>query len=456
MKRAIVVGAGISGLAIAHALQQLRRTDDILVLEADHRVGGKIVTLAREGFTVEGGPNGFLDTNPALLDLATAVGLETQLLPASEAAGRNRYLLHAGRLTKLPGDLWSFLTSDLLSPLGKLDLLMERFRPRRNSPREEPIDHFLRRRAGREVAATLGDAFVTGILAGDPKLLSMQASFPRLAGYEREHGSVTVGMMLAARNRPGGPARRQQMWSFPAGLQTLTDAICRTLRQPPRTGVCVRRALRTESGWRLEAQGTTWDADVVIFASPAREQARALQECDAELAQRIGSIRYNGIVAVALGYRQQDVPHTLDGFGYLSPQNQRRDVLGMQWCSSIFPGRTPAGHVLVRALCGGWNRADLLEWDDQRLIHSVREEMRRTVGTRAAPVFAQVVRWPEAIPQYFVGHLRLVAEIEERCRHHPGLFLGGNPYHGVALSDCALQGQVLAERAAAYLSALPA
>jgi oxygen-dependent protoporphyrinogen oxidase len=456
MRRAVVVGAGISGLAFAHALQSLRPDDEITVLEAAQRVGGKITTLQRDGFTVEGGPNGFLDSNPALRDLARAVGLEGQLVPASEEAGRNRFLLHDGQLCMLPSGILSFLTSGLLGWMGKLDVLMELFRRRRLSTREEAIDSFIRRRGGRELAHTLGDAFVTGILAGDPKLLSMQACFPRIAAYERDHGSVTVGMLQAARNRPGGTTARQQMWSLPGGLQALVDAISRSLRVAPRTSSPVRRVLRAGAGWRVETDGHTWEADVVALACPAKEQARALQGVDAELAGRVGGIPYNRVVTVALGYRRADVPHPLDGFGYLSPQRQRRDVLGMQWCSSIFPGRAPDGHVLVRALCGGWHRGDVVDWDDARLVAAVRKEMRRVTGARAAPTFCEIVRWEEAIPQYFVGHLANVAWVEERCRLHPGLFLGGNAYRGVALPDCAQHGRALAEQAAAYLAGLPA
>ncbi len=442
MPRVVVVGGGVSGLSAAHALQSLRPDAEVIVLESAPRVGGKVATLRRDGFTVEAGPNGFLDTGPAMTDLARSVGLEASLVPASEAAGRNRFLLLDGRLRKFPSGVLSFLSSDLLSPLGKLDLLMERFRPRKRGGGDESIDSFLRRRAGREIAHTLGDAFVTGILAGDPKLLSMGASFPRLAGYELDHGSVTAGMSASR-----VPGRRQRMWSFPGGLQTLTDAVAAGLRTPPRTGVDVRSLSRTPGGWRVEGL----DADAVILACPAPAQAALLRPIDEGLATLVGTIPYNRIAVVALGYRRADVPHPLDGFGYLSPQRERRDVLGMQWCSSIFAGRAPDGHVLVRALCGGWHRGDIVEWEDGRLIAAVRREMARAAGTRAAPVFSEVIRWREAIPQYRVGHPGRLRRIDELAARHPGLILGGSAYRGVALNDCVEQGRAAAGRAAAVL-----
>ena len=164
-------------------------------------------------------------------------------------------------------------------------------------------------------------------------------------------------------------------------------------------------------------------------------------------------VPYNRIAVVALGYRASDVAHPLDGFGYLSPQRSRRDVLGVQWCSSIFPGRAPPGAVLLRAMCGGWNRPEIVDWDDVKLLASVRLEFAQAMEIHAEPAFHHVVRWDRAIPQYHLGHLERVARIEGRAAGHPGLFLGGNAYHGVALNDCTEQAALLAGRVAGYLAA---
>ncbi len=450
MSTVVIVGGGISGLALAHHLEALLGAAGVLVLEQQSRPGGTIDTLHRDGFTFEAGPNGFLDSNPATIDLARRLGLEGQLQPASESAGKNRFLFLRGRLRQLPGSAAAFLRSDLLSWMGKMDLLAERFRPRRKGFTEESIDAFARRRAGREVAATLADAFVTGILAGDPRLLSLPATFPRLAAFERDHGSVMAG--LTANRRRGLP--RARMWSFQGGLRVLIDALAAHLRQPPLTGINVRRLRREAGTWLVEAEGRdAWRADAVVLACPAYRQAEILADLDAELAGRVAGIAYNRVAVVALGYRREDVPHSLDGFGYLTPQRDRRDVLGVQWCSSIFPGRAPPGLVLLRALCGGWQRGEMLDWPEERLLTAVRGELARTLGVRAAPVLHHLIRWQRAIPQYHVGHLERLAWIEERLATHPGLYLGGNAYRGVAINDCVEQAGVLASRIAGRLLA---
>jgi oxygen-dependent protoporphyrinogen oxidase len=215
----------------------------------------------------------------------------------------------------------------------------------------------------------------------------------------------------------------------------------------------VREVRRTADGWLVRAgDGTEFRADAVVLACPAYEQSALLAGVDAELAALVGGIAYNRVAVVALGYRSADVPGRLDGFGYLSPQRTRRDVLGVQWCSSIYPGhRAPPGSVLLRALCGGWNRPDVVDWDDDRLAAAVRAELRQSMRIEAAPVFRHIVRWRSAIPQYHLGHLERVDRVEARAATIPGLYLGGNAYRGVALPDCVEQAGLAATRLAAWL-----
>jgi oxygen-dependent protoporphyrinogen oxidase len=465
MARVVIVGAGISGLALAYRLRQAVPNVDLTILEQRDRPGGTIWTERRDGFQVEVGANGFLDTKPSTLALCRDLGLADRLLPASEAASRNRYLFLDGKLRLLPGSLGAFLRSDLLSWRGKLGVLTEPFRPGRRANADESIDAFARRRIGREAAEVLADAFVTGIHAGDPALLSVRAAFPRLAALEAEYGSVLKGLTRTARQRRADAAARGEtyrrpgtMWSFREGLRLLIETLRDRVGQPL-LGVRVRR-IETATGngtpqptWAVVAEGKDrWSAEAVVLACPAYQQAAIMADLDRELAERIQGIAYTRVVVVALGYRQAAVPMPLDGFGYIAPQRTRQDLLGVQWCSSIFPDRAPAGMVLLRAMCGGWHRPEVVGWDDARLLAAVRADLRRALGIVADPVFRHIVRWDRAIPQYQLGHLQRVAWVEARAARHPGLFLGGNAYHGIALNDCTEQAEQLAARVGRYLS----
>jgi oxygen-dependent protoporphyrinogen oxidase len=477
MKQVVIVGAGISGLATAYRLQEICPTVAITVLEQSHRPGGTVWTERQDGFQVEIGPNGFLDNKPFTLRLCRDLELGGRLIPASEASGQNRYLLWNEKLELLPRSLRTFLTTPLLSWRGKLRLLGERWIRPQPSPvpqgtplgeeggvrGDESIDAFVRRRGGAEAAEVFADALVTGIYAGDPRLLSLPACFPRLAVFERECGSVIRGFIREARRRRKDAAGNQEksaaprMWTFSEGLRLLIETLRDRLSPPPTFGVKVGRLERrldaSSVSWTVQGEGQDrWAADTVILACPAYQQAGILGQLDAELAERIESIVYNRLAVVALGYRRADVPGDLDGFGFIASQRLKRDILGVQWCSSIFPQRAPAGMVLLRAMCGGWNRPDMVGWDDDRLIQAVRAELQRTMRIAAEPVFHSIVRWDQAIPQYHVGHLDLVAGIEEKVSRHPGLFLTGNAYHGVSLNDCTEQAEKVAGRVASFLN----
>jgi oxygen-dependent protoporphyrinogen oxidase len=460
MRQVVIVGAGISGLAIAYRLTRHDPSVRVTVLEKGDRPGGTVQTLRRDGFLVEAGPNGFLDTQPATLTLCRDLGLGDRLVPASEAAGRNRYLFLGGKLRPLPNSLATFVKSDLLSWRGKLGLLLERFRPPLRDGADESVADFARRRAGPGVG-TLADAVVTGIHAGDPALLSLAAAFPRLAALEREHGGLFKGMAATAKKRRAeakarGEAYRRpgKMWSFREGLGLLIDTLSQKLPAPPVAGVDVTALRKNPDGtWAVRAEGRdAWTADAVVLACPAYRQAALLDAVDRPLAEEVAGIAFSAVAVVGLGYRRQDVPASLDGFGYIAPQCTRRDVLGVQWCSSIFPGRAPDGAVLLRAMAGGWNRPEVVGWDDGRLLNAVRAELRLALGVEAAPVFHEIVRWPRAIPQYHLGHLDRLRRIETRLAAHPGLFLAGNAYHGVALNDCTEQATRLAEQIQHFLT----
>jgi oxygen-dependent protoporphyrinogen oxidase len=267
-----------------------------------------------------------------------------------------------------------------------------------------------------------------------------------------------------ARGEQPQPGR---MWSFREGLRLLIENLRDQCGATIVPGVTVKRVVAgglalgaksqaAERRWLVEADGKDrWEADAVVLTCHAPEQAAQLAGLDPGLSEEIAAIPYAKVAVVLLGYRRQDVPGNLDGFGFIAPQSSGRDLLGVQWCSSIFPERAPPGLVLWRALCGGWHRGEMLDWDDARLVAAVRAELRLAQRVEAEPVFVHIVRWPRAIPQYTLGHLDRVRRIEEAVRQYPGLFVGGNAYHGVAMNDCTEQAELLGQRVIQFLPGEP-
>lgn len=456
MPNIVIVGAGISGLSLAYRIRQRLPNVELTLLEASPRAGGNIATEREDGFQFDIGPNGFLDNKSSTIQLCRDLGLESELIPASEASRRHRFLLFAGRLQRLPSSPLSLVTTRLLSWRGKLALLREPLRRRSAADKEESVAEFFRRRIGTEATQVFVDALVTGIHGGDPELLSMRSAFPRVWKMEQESGSIVRGFWRAAkqrvreaRNRGERKPAPQRMWSFRTGLGRLVQRLEEVLGGALQCRSAVQRIEAKDGAFLLHlADNRQLAADVVVLACPAWRQAEIAANLDQELSQELTGIAYTPIAVVVVGYRQEDVPRVPDGFGYIAPQHQRRDVLGVQWCSAIFPERAPPGFVLWRALCGGWNRRDIMDWTDDRLTGAVDAELSQSLGVHAAPVFRRVVRWPQAIPQYFVGHQQRVARIEMLAARRPGLILTGNALHGIAINDCTEQAEIIAKRLA--------
>jgi oxygen-dependent protoporphyrinogen oxidase len=231
-------------------------------------------------------------------------------------------------------------------------------------------------------------------------------------------------------------------------LQRLIDRLSEILEPQLRLQTSLVHWQRDAQGcYQVQfSQGPPQLFDAVVLACPAPEQARLLRMIPGAPAVEFEKIPYTAISVVGLGYRQIDTPQVPEGFGYIAASRQRRDVIGVQWCSSIFPDRAPAGHVLWRALVGGAGRPEAAAWDDATLVTKVHEEMQQLLGVRGRPVFQEIIRWPQAIPQYHLGHPERVARIEQALSQLPGLYSAGNSLHGVAMNDVVEQSDCLAAR----------
>lgn len=458
-QRLVVIGGGISGLAAARAAvetfdEQLDgEPPEVLVLERGAEVGGKALTVRRDGYTVEGGPTGFLDNEPVLDRLVEAAGLEK--LPANAAAAR-RFLVRGGRLREIQAHPLRFARSGILSPLGLLRLAREAFVPGQQGDGDESVWEFARRRLGPQAADRLIAPMVLGVFAGDAKQLSLPAAFPRMRELEYEHGSLLRAMKAvrakarAAGRASGGPAgSAAPLTSFAGGLQTLPRALAERGGFAVRTGVTVESAAMRAGQWRLElAHGETLSADgLVIAAEPwaAAAIVRAAGESTPlhAAATELSAIDCPAVTVVALGY--DDPGRVPRGFGALIPRGEGYRILGTLWDTHLFPGRSPEGTLLVRAMLGGAVDRAVGTMDPEELVAIARADLARLLGLKGTPTFQEVVPWPRAIPQYTLGHRERVARVESALEawHASGgtpLGLAGNALEGVAFGKAAARG----------------
>ncbi len=446
---AIVVGAGISGLACAFTLR--KAGVDAQVLEASPRAGGVIASEARDGFLLELGPQSFSYT-AALRSLCTELGIADQVVEAPARAPR--YVLIDGELRAVPLSPAAMLASSLLSTKTRWRIARDAFGTTHSPGEDESIAAFVRRKFGEELLDRLVAPFVSGIYAGDPERISLRAAFPQLYEAEKSAGSAIRGMMRAAKSRKG-PRERPTLLSFRRGNETLVRALAQKIRSGSRLrfgaevlGIGVRRqtgTVRFEVRIREGGKEQVAVSERLVLATPADVAGALLRDVNAAFGPVLGGIEYAPVAVASLGYRREDVGHSLDGFGFLVPRSSGLRMLGSVWNSSLFPERAPPGHVLLTSFVGGATDPSAAELSSRDLVALVHREVAPVLQIRAAPVFSHVQVYRRALPQYNIGHRERLMALERLCSDLPGLFLVGNYFRGPAIGSCVELGMTIAD-----------
>ncbi len=468
-----IIGAGVSGLAVAHSLKRLLGDKaDLTVYEKGERPGGAICSKRIDGFLVEWGPNGFLNNEPATFELIKELGIRDRLVVSSDTA-RKRFLLIGGALHQIPLSPPGFLGTKVLPLSAKLRFALEPFIKKRTAEGDESVADFVARRFGRKAVERMFDPLMSGIYAGNVNTLSIQSTLKVFHEMEQSHGSVVRGMFARikqrrAEERAGGAPEKvdelvstsknpmsNKLLSFAEGMNELIGALADELREHIRSAVTIESFARTEKGFDLvvrDGNGTqTVHHDVVVIATPPEQAAPFVAGLDSMLAQRLKEIKSSTIAVIGLGFKGEDIANPLDGFGYLIPRMEGVRSLGVLWSSSIFPGRAPEGHKLLQIMIGGAHDLRAIEADDQTLVETAMKDADPVLGFRGKPVLQRVIRHTSGIPQYNLGHKARLQEIQQRMQCIDGLHLAGNGYFGISANDCIRHARELAGRIAANI-----
>lgn len=452
MKRVAIAGGGLSGMTLAYALINKVKDIEVSVYESEDRPGGKIWSEKEDGFLCEKGPNGFLDNKPMTLELCKSLGIDPV---NSSKNSKKRFIFTDNNLKALPESPVSFIKSDLLSWGGKFRLLLELNAPK--GPADETVADFIIRRMGHEALDKLIDPMCSGIYAGDPYKMSIKNCFPRIKELEQQYGSLIKAMMKIKKQRnkeqgakvsaaPGG-----NLTSFYNGAQTITDSLAEKLGSRLKLGYSVDSVTRKNSHYQLRTSEEITEADFVVLATPAYASAVILKDIDEDISTALLKIPYPHVSIVCFGYEKEKVEHSLDGFGFLVPHIEGRNILGNLWDSSIFPNRASEGHVLLRAMVGGAQNPEIASLDDNKLISIVFDELNSILGLKSDPDMIRVYRWDNAIPQYILGHSRVLSTVDEKLKKYPGLYVTGNAYRGIGINDCIENSYRLADEIASKI-----
>jgi len=466
--RVIIVGGGVAGLAAGWAIraEAARRAEslELTILEGGTRAGGRIRTLREEGYLVEWAANAIQGVDGPAWRLAESLGLASERVIARPEAAR-RYIARGGRLHQIPLSPAAFFGFTALSPAARLRVAMEPLFASRVK-KEESVHEYAARHIGEEAADVLLGAFVRGVFAGNARRLSVDAAFPVMREMERRHRSLVLAMLSRSRQgRAGAPAANgsgrsrgrtsgsRTLWSFARGLGALIDALTERLGHSIRLSTPALAVERGGTGYTVRtASGDRIEADSVVLAISARASAALLRPIDAELARLLLAIEPAGVAVVGLAFRKDRFRTPPDGYGYLVAPGEDLPILGALFESNLFPGRAPEDHVLVRVILGGADRPELLTKNDAELAGLAMGALDRTHGLASGPERTWVIRQEASIPQYAVGHMTLLADLERRVGAHRGLYLGGNAYRGVSVASLIEDAERIASRVVSVLS----
>jgi oxygen-dependent protoporphyrinogen oxidase len=444
MKRVAVVGGGIAGLSAAYYLEKAKRNGAPVkwtLFEKSDRLGGVIRTEHRDGFVLEAGPDSFLTIKPDASQLSQELGIADQLIPSNDFQ-RKTYILVKGKLVQIPEGLefmvptrvLPMVTTRLFSFGTKLRMAAERFAKAGTQDKDESVADFVRRHFGQEMVDRVAEPLLAGVYGGNADRLSVRAVLPRFVEMEREHGSLVRATLQAHKTRiKSGTARPPLFTSMKQGMQQMVDALVAKL---PASSLLLQQTvslLRSNDTWHLSSDASASGFDAVLLAVPAPAAAGLVWQTQPQLSAMLGKIQYTSSVAVLLAYDKAGLP---PGFGFLVPGAEGRKMLACTFVHKKFSDRVPDGAVLLRCFFSSSRVPDLLSFSDEALQELARKELKEILGLNEQPRFARTFRWDVAMPQYEVGHLERVAQMESMLAGLPGLHMTGNSFYGIGVPDC--------------------
>ncbi len=479
MKRIIVIGGGAAGLGAAYKVIRAAENEghdvDVMLIERDERLGGKLATEIvddPEGgrYVVDGGSDAFLTAKPAIARIAASLGFADEITPSCDE-NKTTLVVKGNRLIPLPDGIMMFAptkiiplaTTPLYSWPAKFRMGLDYFLPRKEvwpegdtaQQHDETLESLVVRRMGRECLDRLAEPLVGGVHASDPSQMSLAATFPNLLEMEQEYGSLVKGFLAQRkkveemkRKYPAKPGAKPRTFfsSFRLGMQYFTDKIAEKIGPDRiRSGVAVTAVDRnTDNSWTVTLEtGEEIHGDAVIVATEVWAAEKLVSPLDTRIGALLGEIPCSSSATVPIAFRAEDCPFPKKWFGILSPLVEKRPLLAVTLSSSKWPDRTPEGRVLLRGFIGGPRNQHLLEKSDEELVEIVRQELVELLGLRpdAKPVFSRVFRWNLGMPQYTLGHLDRIDEIEALVAKVPGLALAGGGYRGVGIPNCLESGE---------------
>ncbi|MEH7072418.1 protoporphyrinogen oxidase [Neobacillus drentensis] len=464
-QKVIIIGGGIAGLTSAFylqkAIQEQNLPIEIKLIEASHRLGGKMQTVVKDGFTIERGPDSFLARKTSIIRLAKEVGMDDQLVHNSTGksfvlVNEKLHSMPGGSIMGIPTEVGPFITTGLFSIPGKLRAAADFILPRSESGKDQSLGEFFRRRLGDEVVENLIEPLLSGIYAGDIDQLSLMSTFPQFYEVEQKYRSLIIGMKKSTPSQPKQPESKEKdkgaFLTFKTGLQSFAEAI--EAKIDSRSILKGHRVDKiTKHGNKYDVylnNGETLSADSIIAATP--HKLTQAMFADYHFFDPFKTVPSTSVATVALAFPEEAVKNDIDGTGFVVSRNSDYSITACTWTHKKWAHSTPKGKVLLRCYVGRSGDETIVDLSDDRIIKIVLDDLKKTMDITMNPDFSIISRWKNSMPQYTVGHKKRIAEITEHMNAElPGVFLAGSSYGGVGLPDCIDQGETAVQNVMNYL-----
>lgn len=443
MKRIAIIGGGVAGLTAAWEMTRLAERDStqVVVFEASARLGGIVETVCEGGFVIECGPDGWVTEKPWALELVQELGLGGEVIP-SNLAERKTYVLVNGRLVAIPDGMRMMVpkslehvdSSELFSKTAKQSFRRELERAEELKAAapgtDESVAAFVRRHFGDEVVEKIGAPLLGGVFGGDAGALSVRAVMAPFVAMEREYGSLIHALQMKEKS-----SHHQVFTSLINGTGALVDRLVAAI---PSGWVRLKDAVRFlsygEEGWLVGTAHAVERFDAVLMAAPVDFARTLLAPIDTRMA-KLMEMSSSSSVVVAFGFPDAGKVPVPPGFGFLVPRGSGSHLLACTFVDQKYRHRVPEGGRLLRAFFSGEEAERLMKCGNDEIAAIARGELARILGPLPEPQVSVVRRLPRSLPQYAVGHLERMAELDARVQNLKGLWLLGNGYRGVGLPD---------------------
>ena len=441
-KTVAILGGGITGLTAAYYLKKKDLPVNIILIEKEQSLGGKIQTYQADGFTIERGPDSFLERKVTAKNLVEELGLEHELV--RNATGQSYILsedqLHPipkGAVMGIPTDFETFDQSTLISAEGKEKAKQDLNKEKIEASDDLSVGEFFRYRVGDEVVDKLIHPLISGIYAGDIDRLSLQATFPHYYQMEQEHGSLIQALRETQTNTKSNKPKQGMFLTLKDGLGSLVTALHKEIEKSADVilGKSIQQVKQQSEGYQIKLEdGDTMDADYVVSTLPYQVTKQLFNhEAFGELLDE----KNTSVANVAMAFPKEAIKELPEGTGFVVSRKDDYRITACTWTHKKWPHTTPEGQLLMRAYVGKPGDEQVLELSDEKIVDLVLKDLNRVFPISGRPQFQVVTRWEEAMPQYTVGHTQRLDQLEDSLRKDlPGVYVAGNSYRGVGLPDC--------------------